>query len=177
MTVPADESASGAAVDSVEVRPPRGPAEVMGVVAAGSAVMAGAGIATGAVLLGVVALVSVAWLASLTYVSLTGWARADGDGVAVRWVRSTVAVRWAEAASVEVDRGGPHGALRGVEVVRHDGAAARWAPWYPFLWYAHRSVAASVDELTTLAGEHGVPVSVVTAPPPAPRTPGPSPRS
>ena len=177
MTDPAGEGASGAGTGTVEVRPPRGPAQVMGFVAAGSAAMAVAGIATGAVLLGVVALVSVAWLASLTYVSLTGWARADADGVAVRWVRSTVAVRWAETAAIEVDRGGPHGALRGVDVVRHDGAAARWAPWYPFLWYAHRSVAASIDELTALAGEHGVPVSVVTAPPPAPRTPGPSPRS
>lgn len=177
MPVPADEDVSGAPLDTVEVRPPRRPAEVMGVVAAGSAAMAVAGIATGAVLLGVVALVNVAGLASLAHASLTGWARADGDGVAVRWLRSTVAVGWAEAVSIEVDRGGAHGALRGVDVVRHDGAAARWAPWYPFLWYAHRSVAASIDELTTLAGEHGVPVSVVTPAPPAPRTPGASSRS
>lgn len=146
---------------ALEVRPPRGAAQVMASVALVSAVLAVAGIAVGDVLLGAVALLSAGWVLSLAYVSLTGWARADDDGVRVHWVRATTAVRWDEMAAVEVDRSGAHGALRGVEVVRTDGAVARWAPWYPFLWYAHRSVAASLEGLTAAAEERGVPVRVV----------------
>jgi hypothetical protein len=166
-----DEGAAEAAPQVlVEVRPPPTPAQCMAFIAVGSAVLAVLGIATGQVLLGLVALVSAGWLLSLAYVSLTGWARVDERGIAVRWVRSIRAIAWSEMAAVEVDRSGPGGSLRATEVVRTDGAAARWAPWYPFLPYAHASVARSIEELSAEARRRGVEVKVHTSGP-APTSP------
>jgi len=138
---------------------------VVVVIAAVSAVLAVGGIATGQVLLGLVALLSAGWLASIAYVSLTAWSRVDADGMRSHWMRTTQAVRWDEMADIEVDRRGPHGALRTIEAVRADGAVARWAPWYPFLWYAHHSVSISIEPLTEAAAAHGVEVTVLSPSP------------
>ncbi len=161
------DGGSAAPAPLVEVRPPATPAQCMAFIALGSAVLAVMGIATGQVLLGFVALISAGWLLSLAYVSLTAWARADETGVAVRWIRSIRSVGWDEMEAIEVDRGGPGGSLRATEVVRRDGAAARWAPWYPFLPYAHASVARSIEELSAEARRRGVAVEVRTPPSPA----------
>lgn len=160
-----DATADGAAPavpPLVEVTPPQTPAKCMAFIAVGSAVLAVLGIATGQILLGFVALVSAGWLMSLAYVSLTAWARVDDTGVAVRWMRSIRAITWSEMAAIEVDRGGPGGSLRATEVVRVDGAAARWAPWYPFLPYAHASVARSIEALSAEARRRGVAVRTHT---------------
>lgn len=155
-----DGSALGAS--TLELRPPRLPAQMVLFVAIGSAALAVGGILTGQVLLGLVALVSAGWLASLGYLSLTAWTRADDSGITSHWVRTTQAVRWDEMAELEIDRRGPHGALRTVEAVRRDGAAARWAPWYPFLWFAHHSVSVSLEALTERAEAQGVTVTVLS---------------
>lgn len=157
-----DGSSEGVDAPVFEIRPPRLPAQMVLFVAIGSAFLAVGGILTGQVLLGLVALVSAGWLASLGYLSLTAWTRADDDGITSHWIRTTQAVRWDEMAEVEIDRRGPHGSLRAVEAVRRDGAAARWAPWYPFLWYAHHSVSVSLDALTARAEARGVPVTVLS---------------
>jgi hypothetical protein len=130
-------------------------------IAVGSAILAVGGIATGQVLLGVVALLSAGWLGSMSYVSLTAWSRLDEEGLRSHWMRATQLVRWDEMTEIEIDRRAPHGALRTVEAVRTDGAAARWAPWYPFLWYAHHSVSTSLPDLTAAAEAHGVTVRVL----------------
>lgn len=131
-------------------------------IAAGSAVLAIGGIFTGEVLLGLVSLASAGFLGSMAYLSLNAWSRLDDDGLRSHWMRATQAVRWDQMTAIEIDRRGPHGALRTVEAVRADGAAARWAPWYPFLWYAHHSVSSSLDELTATAEARGIPVTVLS---------------
>lgn len=160
----ADEASPDAAV--VEVRPPKLPAQMGLFVAVGSAFLAVGGLATGQVLLGLVALVSAAWLASMTYVSLTAWARADGDGASAHWVRTTQSLSWDEVDEVRIDRRGPNGTLRGVFLVRADGTGARWAPWFPFLSHTYHSVSVSLDGLTACAEAQGVPVRVLS---PSPR--------
>lgn len=147
----------------LELRPPALMARVVLFVAVGSAVLAVGGVVTGQVLLGLVALVSAGWLGSMAVVSLTAWSRLDDAGLRSHWLRATEAVRWDEMDRIEIDRRGPHGALRGVEAVRGDGAVARWAPWYPFLWYAHASVVASLDALTAQAEARGVEVTPLAA--------------
>jgi len=133
-------------------------------VAAGSGVLAIGGIFTGQVVLGLVALLSAGWLGSMAYVSMTAWSRLDDDGLRSHWMRATHFVAWSDMTEIEVDRRAPHGALRTVEAVRSDGAAARWAPWYPFLWYAHHSVSTSLGPLTEEAEARGVPVTVLSSP-------------
>lgn len=148
---------------ALELRPPKLPAQMVLFVAGGSAFMAVGGIVTGQVLLGFVALLSAGWLASMAYVSLTAWSRLDDDGLRSHWMRATQFVRWDQMAEIEVDRRGPHGALRTIEAIRVDGAAARWAPWYPFLWYTHHSVSTSLPELERIAGTHDISVKVLSS--------------
>ncbi len=149
-------------VAALEVRPPKFIADVMLFVAVGSGVLAVAGIVTGQVLLGVAALVSAGWLGWLGWLSRAAWSRADAEGITSHWVRTTQSVRWDQMATLEVDRRSQNGVLRGIEAVRVDGAAARWAPWYPFLFYAHSSVAGSLAELERHAAARGVEVTVLT---------------
>lgn len=153
---------------ALEVRPPKLVADAMLFVAIGSGLLALLGIATGEVLVGAVALVSAGWLGWLGWLSRAAWSRADDEGITSHWVRTTQSVRWDQMASLEVDRRSHNGVLRSIEAVRVDGAAARWAPWYPFLFYAHSSVSGSLAELERRATAHGVEVMVLTEDPPEP---------
>ncbi len=143
-------SSSASAATTVEVRPPRGPARLMGFVAIGSAAVAVLGIATGEVLLGLVGLVSAAWLGSVAYISVTAWSRADAEGISVGWMRGVEEVPWSDVAEIEVARAGAGGMRQGALVLRRGGRPVRWAPWFPFLWFTHRSVTGSVDRLDAL---------------------------
>ncbi|HEX7132193.1 MAG TPA: hypothetical protein VF228_06425 [Iamia sp.] len=145
---------------SVEVRPPRAVARLMAVVAAGSAALAVVGIATGAVLLGLVALVSAAWLGSVAYISGTAWSRADASGVSVGWMGAVETVAWADVVAVEVVRAGAGGMRQGALVLRQGARPVRWAPWFPFLWFTHRSVVGSVELLDAVLEELDVGVRV-----------------
>jgi hypothetical protein len=145
---------------AVEVRPPRGPAQLMAVVAVGSGALAVLGIVTGEVLLGLVAVVSAVWLGSVAHISATAWSRADADGVSVGWMRGVDEVPWSDVAAVEVVRAGAGGMRQGALVVRREGRPVRWAPWFPFLWFTHRSVTASVDQLDALLDRLDVGVRV-----------------
>lgn len=122
----------------------------MAVVAVGSAALAVLGVATGEVLLGLVALVSAGWLGSVAYISGTAWSRADAEGLSVGWMRGVEEVPWSEVAAVEVVRAGAGGMRQGALVLRRGGRPVRWAPWFPFLWFTHRSVTGSVDQLDAL---------------------------
>jgi len=135
---------------AVEVRPPRVAAQLMAVVAVASAAIAVLGVATGEVLLGLVGLLSAGWLGSVAYVSATAWSRADADGVSVGWLRGVDEVSWSDVEAVEVVRAGAGGMRQGALVERRSGRPVRWTPWFPFLWFAHRSVTSSVDELDAL---------------------------
>lgn len=156
--------------EALEVRPPKLPAQLALLVAVASAVLAVGGLATGAVLLGLVALASSAWLASMAGLSLRAWARADDEGVVVHWIRTTQVLRWEDIAELRIDRRGPSGMLRAALLVRADGSASRWAPWFPFLSHTHRSVSVSIDPLIERAEAHEVAVSVrEPSPRPQPR--------
>jgi hypothetical protein len=115
-----------------------------------SALLAVLAVVTGDVLLGLVALVSVGWLGSVAYISATAWSRADESGIAVSWMRGLDEVPWSDVASIEVVRAGAGGMRQGALVVRRSGRPVRWAPWFPFLFFTHRSVVESVDELDAL---------------------------
>lgn len=132
------------------MRPPRGAAQLMGGIALVSAVLAVLGIATGDVLLGLVALVSAVWLGSVAYLSATAWSRADDSGIAVSWMRATETVPWSDVVAVEVVRAGAGGMRQGALVLRRGDRPVRWAPWFPFLFFTHRTVVASVDQLDGL---------------------------
>ncbi len=144
----------------VEVRPPRGAAQVMAFVAVGSGALAVLGIATGEVLVGLVAVVSAVWLGSVAYISATAWSRADVSGIAVAWMRGHDEVPWPDVVAVEVVRAGAGGMRQGALVLRRSGRPVRWAPWFPFLWFTHRSVTASVEALDALLAELDVGVRV-----------------
>lgn len=134
----------------VEVRPPKGPAQLMAVVAVGSGALAVLGVATGEVLLGLVGLVSAVWLGTVAYISATAWSRADASGISVGWMRGVETVAWADVVEIEVVRAGAGGMRQGALVLRRGGRPVRWAPWFPFLWFTHRSVTGSVDRLDAL---------------------------
>lgn len=150
----------GAVESSFEVRPPRRPAQLMAAIALLSAVVAIAGIATGDVLLGLVALVSAGWLGSVAYISWTAWSRADASGLAVGWMRGVEEVPWSDVVAVEVVRAGVGGMRQGALVLRRSARPVRWAPWFPFLWFTHRSATASVDRLDALMARLDVGVRV-----------------
>ncbi|HEU5150977.1 MAG TPA: hypothetical protein VFU19_10795 [Iamia sp.] len=158
MSDPGSDADAGSA--SLEVRPPTGPTQVMAVVAAGSAVLAVLGIVSGEVLVGLVALVSAGWLGSVAFIAATAWSRADATGLAVSWMRRVEEVPWADVAAVEVARAGAGGMRQGALVVRRSAPPVRWAPWFPFLWFTHRSVTRSVDDLDALLATLDVGVRV-----------------
>jgi hypothetical protein len=132
----------------------------MAIVAVASAVLAVLGVATGQVLLGLVALVSAGWLGSVAYVSARAWSRADADGVSVGWMGGVDEVPWSDVETVEVVRAGAGGMRQGARIERRSGRPVRWTPWFPFLWYAHRSVTGSVDALDALLEQLDVGVRV-----------------
>jgi hypothetical protein len=132
----------------------------MGAIAAGSFVVAVVGVATGEVLLGLVGVLSALWLGSVAYISATAWSRADASGLAVAWMRGHEAVEWADVVAIEVVRAGAGGMRQGALVVRRSGRPVRWAPWFPFLWFTHRSVATSVDRLDAVLEQLDVGVRV-----------------
>lgn len=108
------------------------------------------GAASGEVLLGLVAFVSAGWLGSFALVGWRAEARADAHGVVVRWMGTTEEVAWDQVAAVEVDRIGVGGVRRGASLLTTTGRRLRWAPWFPFLWFAHRGVVASLEQLGEL---------------------------
>lgn len=125
----------------------------MAALAALTAPAAVAAAASGELLLGLVAFVSAAWLGSFALVGWRAEARADGDGLAVRWMGVTEQAPWDDVAAVEVDRIGAGGIRRGAIVTTTAGRRLRWAPWFPFLWFSHRGVVASLEQLEALLAE------------------------
>lgn len=122
----------------------------MGALAALTAPLSVLAAASGQPLLGMVALVSAAWLGSCALVGWRAEARADDRGVEVRWMGAREQVAWHDVAAVEVDRIGVGGVRRGASVVTTTGRRLRWAPWFPFLWFSHRGVVASLEQLDAL---------------------------
>lgn len=143
---------------TVEVRPSRIVAAAMAVVAALSGAVAVSGVVGGEPLLGVVALASAAWLASLAWTSWRAWSVADRDGVEVVWVRSRRRVAWDEVDSVVIEGVIAGGVLGSTTLVVRSGDHLRWAPWYPFLFFAHPSVRRSIDRLSAMARTRGIDV-------------------
>lgn len=123
---------------------------LIGVVAVLTVPLALLAIVFGDVLLGIAAVLSAAWAGTLAYLGRTASARADAEGVEVRWMRSVESVRWNEVVTVAVDRSGPGRTRRSAVIGLADGRTLRWTPWIPFLWFAQRAANATVIDLGRL---------------------------